>query len=59
MIMNRHKRSDVILQLTNVMESFKKTDIEVKADATAKTDEEVKPEPEVVQMEGGDDETAE
>jgi hypothetical protein len=58
MIMNRHKRSDVILQLTNVMESFKKTDIEVKADATAKTDE-VKPEPEVVQMEGGDDETAE
>jgi hypothetical protein len=58
MIMNRHKRSDVILQLTNVMESFKKTDIEVKADAPAKTDE-VKPEPEVVQMEGGDDETAE
>jgi len=33
MIMNRHKRSDVILQLTSVMDSFKKTDIEVKADA--------------------------
>jgi hypothetical protein len=33
MIMNRHKRSDVILQLTSVMDSFKKTDIEVKADS--------------------------
>ena len=56
MIMNRHKRSDVILQLTEVMESFKKTDIEVKADTKASTDEvkkEGEPEGNKVEMEGG------
>jgi len=32
MILGKFKRSDVVLQLTNVMASFKTTDIEVAAD---------------------------
>ena len=42
MILGKFKRSDVIAQLTNVMDSFKKTDIEVKADVKELTEEEKK-----------------